>query len=1473
VTEQFRPPGDRSVIVGRDVINSIIVTGDHNRFFIGHYERLRDAYIRPWSVFERVKLDRFVGREWLTAEIDAFLRDEERGYFVLEAGAGLGKTTFLAHLVKERGYIHHFAELAPGPTGIAPGLKNLAAQLVRVWGLDPLAEGVLPGAASRPDFLQDLLAEAARKRNEVRPDEKIVLVVDALDEAGTVPGQNVLGLPQVLPAGIYFLVSQRPVAVALRVEGPSRVFHLEAEGGKNVADMLAYLEAAVTWPGVAHTLEEGGYTQTQFVETMLHKCRGIWVYLHYIVGEIERGERSPLDLAVLPNDVWQYYAQYWRRWQKGDKQEEADWYGEVLPLLGTLAAAQEALSMPLLCTLAGVAERPELRRLLREEWRPFLALEKTKASQRYRLYHASLREFLDGKAQLTRMKEAERSLAEELVDATRQAHSRIADRYLVGAWGELEDRLPGLKDPAKRDVDDRYGVRHLAAHLEGSRRVDELHRLLSVEWFHQEEEHYSRPGWRGLMDRLLRRQRVRMRTHLENAWYEAHAHVGDTLGYLGDVARAWRLARETSERRILQGKPAPSVGLEIRYALLTASINSQVRNVPAALLTALVEGRVWTPIQGLAYARKLPDSKQRAEALAGLASHLPESLRNEALREALAAVGKIGGHRAGGGALGGMIHQLPESLLQEALDASRTIKDADTRAELIAWTALRLQEPLGTGAFQEALEAARAIQDAEARARVLTELAPHQPDLLEPLLQEALAAARAIEPEAARVEVLTRLTSLLPEPLRNKALDEAFTAAQAIGSDWFSAWDQAEALAGLAPYLQEPLLQKVLAAAWELPELSIHGLSPQVEVLTALAPRLPEGQREKVLQTTLTRAQRLPKRHSMDRNPRARALARLAPLFSEPLRSKILKETLAAARAIKADDTWAGTLARLAPELTESMLQGALQQARRLHATDAFGDESPRAEALTALAPHLPEPLRQEAMKGALAAVRAIFDHGFRAGALVELAPYLSEPLLREALEAALELVPEFASEVDSPRTEALVGLTPYLPEPLLREALAAMDAIGDDWSRAMALARLLPQLGALGHPAEALLAAQDLPERFYSYPVKSTVRGGPRLQVQLEYAPAVLSPRPETLVRLAPGLPEALRDEVLRETLARLRPHRIQLWFDSGSYHRSRLLTLIGLIPHLPERERNEILPKALAAAKAIAYMDCDTWALVELAPYLPDPLLQKALAAVQNLPESVEDDEGFGRRHPQAQALAVLAPRLAELGHAQEALTTAQAMEQTDWRALALTGLLPHLPEAEREDALREALAAVQAIEEVHVRREALTKMAPHLPESSTEEALAATWELPGQDQAEVLAGLAPRLAELNHPQEAVTMARAIEGRGYRALALARLATRLTGPSRDEILREALSAVRTTADADVRSEGLIELAPHLAALPIASFYLHWCETLPILATRTRRDLLSDICALESNIAPLGGAAAVRETCHAIQDVGRWWP
>ena len=72
-------PAQRSISVGRDVIRSILATGDHARVFIGPYEPVAASYIEPSQVYDNVDLHRFVGRDWLIDAFDRFLAGEESG--------------------------------------------------------------------------------------------------------------------------------------------------------------------------------------------------------------------------------------------------------------------------------------------------------------------------------------------------------------------------------------------------------------------------------------------------------------------------------------------------------------------------------------------------------------------------------------------------------------------------------------------------------------------------------------------------------------------------------------------------------------------------------------------------------------------------------------------------------------------------------------------------------------------------------------------------------------------------------------------------------------------------------------------------------------------------------------------------------------------------------------------------------------------------------------------------------------------------------------------------------------------------------------------------------------------------------------------------------------------------------------------------------------------------------------------------
>src|SRR5262249_47260937 len=152
--------------------------------------------------------------------------------------------------------------------------------------------------------------------------------------------------------------------------------------------------------------------------------------------------------------------------------------------------------------------------------------------------------------------------------------------------------------PARRSELDRYGLRHLAEHLEGAGREEDLHRLLRLE--RRIGDGASGP------------------TRDENVWYTACERVGQTEGYFNHLARAVRLVRVADRTDIQPDSFVPQICLGIRYALMSTSLNSLATNIPPALIAALVERQIWLPAQGLAYARRVPNAGQRVDAVIGV---------------------------------------------------------------------------------------------------------------------------------------------------------------------------------------------------------------------------------------------------------------------------------------------------------------------------------------------------------------------------------------------------------------------------------------------------------------------------------------------------------------------------------------------------------------------------------------------------------------------------------------------------------------------------------------------------------------------------------------------------------------------------------------------------------------------------------------------------------------------------------------
>ncbi|WP_287698084.1 MULTISPECIES: NB-ARC domain-containing protein [unclassified Microcystis] len=160
-----------------------------------------------------------------------------------------------------------------------------------------------------------------------------------------------------------------------------------------------------------------------------------------------------------------------------------------------------------------------------------------------------------------------------------------------------------------------------------------------------------------------------------NGWYSQCEREGKTAVFIKDVSRAWQLAEE----HFIENK-SESLGLQVRYALITTSLNSLAGNIKPELIAALVKQEIWTPAQGLAYVRQNQDSRNQAEELKAIIPYLPPTL----LPEALATAREIRDQYHRAKALTGLAPYLPESLLPEALEVARGIGDESKQGESIS---------------------------------------------------------------------------------------------------------------------------------------------------------------------------------------------------------------------------------------------------------------------------------------------------------------------------------------------------------------------------------------------------------------------------------------------------------------------------------------------------------------------------------------------------------------------------------------------------------------------------------------------------------------------------------------------------------------------------------------------------------------------------------------------------------------------
>ncbi len=599
-------------------------------------------------------------------------------------------------------------------------------------------------------------------------------------------------------------------------------------------------------------------------------------------------------------------------------------------------------------------------------------------------------------------------------------HGRLADRFLR-AWGGLDAGLPRLRaEPELADVEGARGLTHVVAHLIDAGRFDDVHRLLACE------------GPAG-----------GARLGVVNVWFDAHQRSGRLEAYREHLASARRLAERATDDALAAGRPAPSLGRELRYALLADCAARAARTLPDELARALLAAGVWCARRALSNARRHAGPAKRARALVALLPSLPARERQAALDEALAAAAELwaapeSDESACRDVLEGLAPHLDEGALRRLLNAALALEHEYARARLFVELAPHLPVSLA----REALPAIGLLEGYE-QAQVLAALA----DRLEgEALREALALAKALPEPSLRAQALGALAARLPPEARAPALDVAVAAAREAGQQGRAG----PALAALLPLL--PAAQRAPVQAEALATLRSLEAGPlRVDELIAIAALAPDEERRGLLREALSTA--TGSDHAAD------LLERVVPALPDAM----LDEALGAARALAgAGSTRA--LRALAARVPADRRHALQDEVLRIE-LEAVGYESYFSGVLLDLAPHLPPDLTAHA----LGAVREAGSVGYLGRMLTYLAPRLPDESLGPALAAARGL-----TRADH-RANALAAISDRLPPgeraALLAEALAAARASdgGARTSSLFAVARRLPLDAQAPVLAEAL--------------------------------------------------------------------------------------------------------------------------------------------------------------------------------------------------------------------------------------------------------------------------------------------------------------------------------------------------------------------------------------------------------------------
>jgi Cdc6-like AAA superfamily ATPase len=350
-------------------------------------------YIQDFQSLVEERTRNFIGREFVFKAIEKHLRDPEfpSGYIIIEGEPGVGKTSLIAYLVKQKGAIHHFNIALQNIRTTQDFLGNICAQLIARYNLN--YSFIPPEARQNSGFLSQLLSEAALLEDK----KPFIVLVDALDEvddANLAPSVNRLYLPPSLPNGVFFIITTRKQDNYRLFVDSYKDIYLDQDDPQNRDDVRQYILNFLQrhYVNMTTAIKQWHISEEEFIDTLAEKSEGNFMYIVYVLQDIQNGKLTSKDLdniRKLPKGLRAYYQNHWLSMgeKEGNKFDSC-----YKPVICVLATVREPISVKKIVELTKVNSTEIVKTI--QEWREFLKETETDEDPLYRIYHSSFQNFL-----------------------------------------------------------------------------------------------------------------------------------------------------------------------------------------------------------------------------------------------------------------------------------------------------------------------------------------------------------------------------------------------------------------------------------------------------------------------------------------------------------------------------------------------------------------------------------------------------------------------------------------------------------------------------------------------------------------------------------------------------------------------------------------------------------------------------------------------------------------------------------------------------------------------------------------------------------------------------------------------------------------------------------------------------------------------------------------------------------------------